>query len=150
MCEVCPLFCVFHYLTSTSGIVFIYRYFCADIFFGYSKSFFDTKLNRQTMRVPSGFTLHMKSTHRFISAYDILYCTCHHMMDSGHSVSGRWTLEKHECRTPFPLFHTVLEQRMIVPLLQHLFIDVRKIELLTVFFEILCHLLVANLSLKFV
>ncbi len=54
-----------------------------------------------------------------------------------HTIGGRRTFKKHECRTTLALFHTRFEERIGIPELQHLFVDVGKIELFAVFLKIL-------------
>ncbi len=140
MGKISPLSRIFHNLPATGGIIFIYRYFSADIFLCDSKCFFNTKFHRKSMSIPSGFTLHMEAFHCLIAANYVFNSTRHDVMDAGHTIGGRGTLKKHECRTTLALFHTRFEERIGIPELQHLFVDVGKIELFAVFLKILCHL----------
>ena len=89
------------------------------------------------MSVPAGLALHMKALHCLVTANNIFNGSRHDMMNAGHTVCRGRPLIKHESRTSLSLFHGSLEKGMLVPHLQHLFVDVGKVKLFAVFFEFL-------------
>ncbi len=139
MGKICPFLCIFHHFPTTCCIIIIHGYFLPDILFGDAEAFFHAKLNGQSMGVPSCLAFHVKTPHCLISADNILNRAGHHMMNARHTVGGWGAFEKDECGASLTLFHRSLKKRMLIPRAEHLFIDVRKIKLLAVFFEFFAH-----------
>ena len=80
------------------------------------------------MGIPSGLAEYLVSFHRLISAYDILYGTCHHVMDSGHAVGRRRSFIEHERGMPFATFDTAAEKILLLPNSQYFFIDFGQVK----------------------
>ena len=84
--QVRPLFRVFHYLATASGVVFIYADLLADILFRDTEHLLYAQLYRQTMGIPSRFTTNLIALHRLKAAERILNRTRHHVVNTRHTV----------------------------------------------------------------
>ena len=91
-----PLTGVFHHLGTTGGIIIVYAYFGAYVFFLDSEILFHAKFHRQAMGVPSGFTLDLIASHCFIAAHHILYGSGNDMMNAWLAVGRRRAFVKHK------------------------------------------------------
>ena len=97
------------------------RYTIADdiIFVFEAKRFFHFDFNRQAVRIPSCFAMHLKSLHRLVSANYIFQSSTHHMMNPGAAVCRRRTFVKSELLFPFTRRDTLLENVVCFPRLQN-------------------------------
>ena len=127
--ERCPLFGVFHHFATAGGVVVVHADFFADILFGDAEHFFHAEFHRQSVRIPSGFAAHLKALHRFVATKSIFDGACHHMVNAGHAVGRRRSLEKDECRRTCALVDTFVKQILVLPSLQHLFVDGRQVKM---------------------
>ena len=123
MTEVCPLLCELHHILTATGIIILNRNSFTDILLGYTQFFLYTKFNRQTMCVPTSLALYLKALHSFVAAEHVLNGTCHHMMNTGVSIGRRRTFKEYKRRTTFAFIHALVEQVLLVPLIEHLFIN---------------------------
>jgi len=125
--DIIPEVFEFHNLGTTGLVVILNRYLFPDILFGDAKGFFNSNFNRKAMCVPSGFTLDIKSFHCFITAENIFYSSCHHMMNPWYAI-GRWWafIENIRCMilTDFQAF---LKDIILFPVLPDLITSISKI-----------------------
>ena len=141
MGQVGPFLSVFHHLAAACGVVFINGNLLADVLLGDSEGLFHTKLHGKTVGIPSGLAFHMEPFHCLVTAYDILDGTCHDMMYARHTVGRRGTFVENKRGTTLTLLHGTLEKHVLIPDAEHLFVDVRQIELSAIFlkfFHMLC------------
>ena len=104
------------------------RFLVVDIFFSDAQFLLHTELHRQSVCIPSGFTLHLKALHGLVAVKGILDAACQHMVDTGMTI-GRWrTLEEDKLRAALSLINTLVEDVVLLPFLQHLVVDLRQIE----------------------
>ena len=128
VCKVGPFLGIFHYLLAAGSIVFIDRDLLADILLGDAKALLDTELDRQTVGIPTCLALHLIALHRLETAEDILDRTCHHVVDTWHTIGRRRTLIEDKRRMTLTSGHTLFEDIVFVPLFQHLLVDFREVE----------------------
>ena len=123
MSKVCPLFGKLHHVLTASCVVLGNRNGLSDILFGDMQCLFHTQFHRQSVSIPSGLTLYLEPFHGFIAAESIFNGTCHHVVNTRHTISRGRSFVKHERRTSFTFCHTLGENIVFIPLLQHIFID---------------------------
>jgi len=146
MGKVLPLFGEFHHVLAAGSVVFGNRNRLAYIFFGDTKCFFHTQFHRKAMCVPAGFTLYLETFHGFVAAKNILNGTSHYMVDTRHTIGRGRSFEKHERRTTFTFCHTLGENLVFVPFLQHFSVHFGKVEL-RIFGKLLTHLDIYDLTI---
>ena len=142
--QVGPFLCKLHHVAAASGIVIRHANFFANIFLCDTQGFFNAKLDRQSVRVPAGFAVHLEAFHRLVTAENILDRAGDDVVDTRHTVGGRRTLVKDERRMSLTDFKTLVENVAVLPLLQHFFIHVREVEL-GIFGKFLTHISVFSL-----
>ena len=125
--EVGPLARVLHHLTAASRVVLIDADLLTDILFGDAEHLLYTQLNRQTVCVPTGFTAHLIALHRLETAERVLDRTCHHVVNTRHTVRRRGTFEEQELRMSLTGADTLLKQVFFFPFCQHLFAQRRQV-----------------------
>ena len=80
-----------------------------------SQKFLYFQLYRQTVGIPAGFTVYLKSLHGLIAADRILQRSGHYVMDARLSV-GRWrSLVKDEFRLSFSCCNALVQQVLFFP-----------------------------------
>ena len=126
--QVFPFLGEFHHILAACSIVVGHRNGFPDIFFRDAQRFLHAQFHRQPVRVPTGFALYLVALHGFVTAEDVLNGTRHDVVDARHSVGRGGAFIKHKRRTPFTFRHTAGENPVLVPLLQHFLVDVRKVE----------------------
>ena len=87
---------VLHNLGTAVHVIVINRYLLAYILLGYSQFLLDTKLNRQSVGIPTGLTVYLIAAHGLVAAECVLYGTGHNVMDTGHTVCRGRSLIEHE------------------------------------------------------
>ena len=127
--KVFPLLGKFHHILAAGGIVFGNGNSLTDIFFGDAERLFNTQFHRKPVRVPSGFALHLEALHGFVAAENILNGARHYMVNTRHAIGRGRSFEKHERRTTFTFCHTLGENLVFVPFLQHFLVYFRKVKL---------------------
>ena len=127
--KVFPLFGELHHVLAACGIIFGNGDSLTDIFFGNAERFFHTQFHRKPVCVPPGLTLHLETFHGFVAAENILNGASHYMVNTRHTVGRGRSFEKHERRTTFTFCHTLGENLVFVPFLQHFLIYFRKVKL---------------------
>ena len=123
MSKVCPLFGKLHHVLTASCVVLGNRNGLSDILFGDMQCLFHTQFHRQSVSIPSGLTLYLEPFHGFIAAESIFNGTRHHVVNTRHTIGRGRSFIKHERRTSFTFCHTLGENIVFIPLLQHIFID---------------------------
>ena len=129
--EVGPLLCVHHHILSALRVVVFNADALADVFFGDAKLFFHAEFHRQTVGIPTGLALHLKSLHGFVTTEHVLDGTCHHMVNTRMAIGRGRTFEENKRRTSLTFGHTAVEQIGSIPFVQHFFINIVKTQLLT-------------------
>ncbi len=124
-----PLLGVLHDLLTAGSIVVIDRDFLADVLLGDAEHLLHAELYRQTVGIPTGLALHLIALHGLEAAENILDRTSHYVVNTWHTVCRRWTLVKHERRMALTCGHRLLKDTVLIPTLQDLFVDLRKVEL---------------------
>ena len=123
-----PLPGIFEHFAATCGIIFVDRYFFADVFLGDAKSLLHAQLHRQAVSIPAGLTLHMEALHGLVATNNIFDSTRHNMMDARHTVGRRGTFVKHKTGCTFTHLHALLEEAVVLPLLEHPAIYFRQVK----------------------
>ncbi len=112
-----------HYVGLAGLVEIDYRYLlCANIFLCNTQCFFHTKLNRQSVGIPSRFTPDHITTLRLIAAYNILDCPRHHMMYPGYAVCRRRALIKDKFTFAINLTYTFMKGVILIPGFQDLLV----------------------------
>ena len=138
--EVGPLPGILHHLLTAGRVILIHTYFLSDILLCYTEVLLHSELDGESVGIPAGLALYVETFHRLVTADDILDCAGHHVMDSGHAVGRRRTLIEHERGASLTLLHRSLEQRIGIPLAEHLLVNLREVKLLAVFLKFLTHI----------
>ena len=100
-----------------------------DLLFAVQAQFLlDLQLNRQTVRIPSGFPGHILSLHGMIARDHILDDARQHMSDMRLAVGCRRAVIKGIIGRAFPLLHTLLENVFLLPEVIYLFLPVHKVQ----------------------
>ena len=133
-----PLAGIFHYFRAACCVVVIDADLLADILFSDTKVLFDAEFHRQSVGVPSGLALYVKTLHGLVAAENVLDRASHHMMYAGHSVCRRRPLVKDERWASFALLYALAEQTLAGPVIKHLFIYSRQIKTV-IFLEFIVH-----------
>ena len=68
-----------------------------------AKSFFYFDFYRQSMCIPTCFSLYLIALHGFVSTYIVLQCSCNNVVNSGFSVCCRRSFKKHKLLSVFSL-----------------------------------------------
>ena len=84
-----------HDVATTLGVVFLDRDFLADVFLGDAEFLLHTEFYRQTVRIPTGFALHLEALHRFVTAEHVLDGARHHVVNARMPVGRGGAFEKH-------------------------------------------------------
>ena len=90
------------------------------------------------MGIPTRLTLYLESLHSLETAECILYASSHDMVDTGHTVCRRRSLEEYERGRTLTLGHASCKEVFLIPLAQHLLVYLREVEL-TVYRKFLFH-----------
>ena len=88
-----------------------------------AQALLDFMLDRQTVRIPAGFARHVVAAHGLVAREDVLERARQHMVDAGLAVRGRRTFIETELRAVFGLLERLLENVVLTPELQHLFLE---------------------------
>ncbi|MPM74520.1 hypothetical protein SDC9_121508 [bioreactor metagenome] len=123
--EVFPLLGVSHHLGAASIVVFFYGNGFTDILLGYAKRFFHAQFHRKPVRIPAGFPVYQKALHRFVTAENIFYRTRNDVVNARHSVCRGRAFIKHKLRMAFAYLQAFVKHVPLIPLTQHLLIDLR-------------------------
>ncbi len=137
--QVFPLFGELHDVLAAGSIVFCHGNSLANILFGYTECLFHTQFHRQSVSIPSGFALYLKSLHRLVTAENVLNGASHYVVNARHTIGRGGAFEKHERRTTFTFCHTLDENLVFVPFLQHFSIHFGKVKF-RIFGKLLTHL----------
>ena len=122
MGKVSPFFRELHDIRAAMLVVVCHRNRFTDILFGNSKCLFHSQFHRKSVCVPSCFTLHLETFHGLETTECILNCTCHHVVNTRHTVSRGRTFVEHERRIPLTFCHTFREHIVFIPFFQHLLV----------------------------
>ena len=126
--QVVPEVFVFHDFPATFFVIFLDGYGFPDIFLGYAQVFFNADLNGKAMCIPTGFTVHIKTLHGFISAENILDGPCHNMVNSRNTIGRRWPFIENERSVTFGHFKGLLKDAMLLPVGTDLVSDLRQVK----------------------
>mgnify|MGYP003295276372 CR=1 FL=1 len=137
--QVGPLLGVLHDLLAAVAIVVVHADGLADVLLGDAEQFLDAQFDGQTVGVPSGFALHLEALHRLVAAEGIFDAARHDVVDAGHTVRRGRTLKEDERGTALTLGHTLGEDVLAIPLLQHFFVHLGEVQH-TVFRKFLVHI----------
>ena len=113
--KVVPNVGVAHYGFAARLVVFFNGNFLSDVFFGNAEFFFNAKFYGKSVRVPTCFPKDLFSVLSLETAKNILNCSRHHVVNSGHSVSRRWTFIKNKFGFSFSVFYRFFKGFVIVP-----------------------------------
>ena len=97
--------------------------FLADVFLGDAEFLLHTEFNRQAVRVPTGFSLHLEALHRFVTAEHVLDGARHHVVNARMPVGRRGAFEKHIRGTALALCDAFVKEVSLVPLFEYFFVD---------------------------
>ena len=100
-----------------------------------SKLSFHLQLHRQAMGIPTGDARGIIALHCLIARYNVFEDTSQHMMDTGTTVSGRWSLIKSEARATLTSFYATLKDAVFPPPAKYLFLNLWQINLATYWTE---------------
>ena len=126
--QVGPFLGVFHHFLTASIVVLVHRNLFADVFFFDTECFFHPQLHGQAVGVPARFTEHLEAAHGFVAAHDVLNGARQHVVNARHTVGRRRTFVEHKSGSAFTLFNTFGEHVFLFPKLEHVFVDVGKIQ----------------------
>ena len=146
LCHIYPFTGIFHDLRTAGCVVIPDGNLLADVFLVDSQFLLNSDFHGKAMSVPSRAALDLVSGHCLVTAHGVLDGTSHHVVDTGHSVSGGGTLEEYELRASLTDFHAAAESIFLFPLLQDRVCGTYEIQPL-VFFE--CHIFCLFLQLQF-
>ena len=140
-----PFLRIFHHLLAAGGVVLAHGNLRADVGLGDAELLLHTQFHREAVGIPTGTAVHLESSLGLVAADGILDGPRHHMMDAGHAVGGRRSLEEDEFRTALPDFQRLLEGVVREPSLEDRVPRRYQIKTL-VFFE--CHIFCLILQCK--
>ncbi len=95
---------------------FLYSVYFYIILVVQTELLFNFYFNRQTMRIPAGFTLNLVILHSFVTAYSILKCSRHNMMYTRPTVCRRRSFEENKRFTSLSVINSTLEDVYLVPI----------------------------------
>ena len=110
-----------------------------DVGLGDAQSLLNTEFHRQSVRVPTGFAMHLKALHRLVTIERVFQRTPQHVVDARMAVGRGRTLVEHKLRTAFALRDTAVENVVFLPLLENLIVRFRQVHRL-MFGKFLCHI----------
>ena len=71
--------------------------------------------DRQTMRVPAGFSRHMETLHRFVAGINILETACEDVVDAGFAVGGGRPIVESKKGPARTVLQALLKHRLVPP-----------------------------------
>ena len=80
------------------------------------------------MCIPSCLALYLKALHRFIAIKGVFDASSQHMMNAGMSIGRGRTLIENKLRTTFSFINRFMENIILLPLRQYIFIGLSEIE----------------------
>ena len=119
---------VFHDLLAAGLVVFGDRDLGSDVRLGDAEFLLDSQLDRQAMGIPTGATGHLVPGLGLVAADGVLDGAGHDVVDAGHAVRGRRSLEEYEFRGTLPDFERLLESMQLLPTVQHIRTDLHQIQ----------------------
>ena len=125
--EVTPLGGVHHHVLTTLAVIVFYRdiflgFFIVDICLGNTQVFLHTQLDRQSVGIPSGLSVHLITLHGLIAVESIFDGTRQHVVNTGVTVSRWRSLIEYELGASFALGYRTVEQIFLIPLLENLIV----------------------------
>ena len=126
--QVGPFLGVHHHVAAAACIVFFNANAVADVFLCDAQFLFNAQLNGQSVGVPSCLAIHLESLHRLVTAEYVLDGTRHHVVNTRVSVGRRRTFKEYERGAALAFCHTAVEQVLLVPHLEHLFIGGEEVQ----------------------
>ena len=150
--QIFPFFGELHHIFAAGSVIVGYGDSLANILFRNAECFFHTQFHGQSMSIPSGLTLYLEPLHRFVTAENVLNGASHYVVNARHTIGRGRSFEKYERRTTFTFCHTLGENLVFVPFLQHFSVHFGKVEL-RILGKLLTHLdiyylTIYNLRLK--
>ena len=123
--QVLPLLRELHHVLAAGGVVVGHGDGLADVFLRDAQRLLHAQLHGESVRIPSGLALHLEALHRLVAAEDVLDGTSHDVVNARHTVGRGRSFEEYEGRTSFTFCHTLGENLVFVPFLQHFLVDFR-------------------------
>ena len=144
-----PLLRVLHHLLAAGGVVLADGDLRADIRLGDAQFLLHAQFHREAVGVPTGAPADLETGLGLVAAHGILDGTRHHMVDAGHAVGRRRTLEEDEFRSALPELQGLLESPACKPSFEDCIPGRDQIKAL-VFFEshIFCLILYAQFRMQ--
>ena len=90
------------------------------------------------MGVPAGLAAHLESLHGLVAVECVFYRARQNMVDARMAVGRRRPLEEDELRAALALVHRFMEHVVLIPFLQYLLVNLRKVQAI-MFGEFVCH-----------
>ena len=129
MGEVGPLLGKLHHILAAGSVIVGHGDGLADILLGDAHGLLHAQLYRQSVGIPTCLTLHLEALHCLVAAEHVLDGTCHHMVNTRHTVCRGRTLIEHKRGASLTFGHTLGKHILLIPGLQHLFVDIREVQL---------------------
>ena len=131
--KLAPLGRKFHHILATLFVVIgnrdiFSRLFVVDVSLSYAQFFFHSKLHRQAMGVPSGLPFHLETFHCFVSVESIFDASSQYVVNARMSVGWWWAFIEHKLWASFFLVDCLMENVILLPLGQHVFVGLSKIK----------------------
>ena len=137
--EVFPLLGKHHHVLAALVIIFLNGNRLADILLGNAKFLLYAEFYRQTVCIPTGFTMHLKSLHSLKATECVLNAARQYVVNTWMSV-GRWrSLEEDERRATFALADAAMEKVFFRPFIQYFLINLSKVKMV-MFWKLFCHI----------
>ena len=118
--QVGPFARIFHHLAAAGSVVFVHGDFLADILLGDTEHFLYAQFDGQSVGIPSGLATHLVALHGLEPAEGILDGASQHVVNTGHAVGRRRSLEEEEGLMPLAGLHALPEEVFFLPLVKYL------------------------------
>ena len=127
--QVLPFLRVFHYVTTALRVVIVHADGTSDVLLRNAEFLLHAQLHGESVRVPSGLTLHEEALHGLVPANHVLDGARHHVVNARVAVGRGRALKKNERGGTLPFRHTLVKQIGLVPFLQDLLINLVEVQI---------------------
>ena len=117
--QITPHVGVLHHSLAAGAVVLLDGDFASDFVLGDAEFLLDTKFYGQTVGVPAGFTIHFVALAGFVTADDVFDGTCHHMVNTRHTVCRGRSFVENERGRAFALQNALTESVFAIPFFQY-------------------------------